>query len=74
MDDALNGLTKRQLEDLRTKVEKRLLACSIDGNDGAIPVRATAKLRGSSVRFALLLCPACIERLRLPESRSEEAS
>ena len=72
MDDALNGMTKRQLEDLRVRIDRRLQACAIDGNDGAIPVRATSRIGKGTVAFALLLCPACIERHRLPEGRAAE--
>ena len=74
VDDALDGMTARQLEELRTRIDRRLRACAIDAEDGAVPVRASAKLRGSSVTFTLLLCPACIERHRLPERRSEAPS
>lgn len=73
MDDALNGMTKRQLEDLRGRIDKRLQACAIDGNDGAVPVRATARRGKGSVAFTLLMCPSCIERHRLPEGRAEVA-
>lgn len=71
IDDAIDGLSARELEDLRAKIDRRLQACIIDGTDGAIAVRATAKVRGSAVAFSLLLCPACIERHRLPEGRAE---
>lgn len=70
VDDALDGLTRRELEELRGKIEKRLLTCVIDGNDGAVPVRCTTK--SPAAVFTLLLCPACIERNRLPESRADD--
>ena len=70
IDAALDGLSAREVEQLRRRIDRRLQQCVIDGNDGAVPVRCTAKSH-SGATFTLLLCPACIERNRLPEGRSE---
>lgn len=69
--DALDGLTARDLEALRGRIDRRLQVCAIDAADGAIPVKVAARLRGNEARFTLLICPACIERNRLPEGRAE---
>jgi hypothetical protein len=73
VDDALDGLPARDLERLKERIERRLRACVIDGQDGAIACRVSAKLGASrsDVRFTLLLCPACIEAHRLPEGRAD---
>lgn len=70
IDDALDGLPARDLERLRARIDKRLQACVICHQDGAIASTVTAKLDGASTRFALLLCRRCIEGNRLPESRA----
>lgn len=70
VDDALDGLTAREARELRDRLDKRLQECVLDGSDGAIPVRVTTRLP-SKVAFTLMLCPACIERHRLPESESK---
>ncbi|MGV0985082.1 MAG: hypothetical protein ACOYB2_11035 [Limnohabitans sp.] len=69
--DALDGMSAKQLERMRELIDRRLASCVIDGTDGAVPVRCTAKMNANSLTFTLLLCPACIEKHRLPESRSE---
>jgi len=70
LDDAVDGLPARQLEALRARIDRRLQECLLCRSDGALPVKGQAKLRGNEARFALLLCPACIERHRLPEGRA----
>lgn len=71
IDDALDGMSARDLERLRTRIDKRLQACVIDGVDGAVAVSVRAKLDGSQSTFSLLLCRQCIERHRLPDTRAE---
>ncbi len=70
IDDALDGLPARELERLRARIDKRLQACAICGQDGAIACRVDTKLGGGPARFAILLCRRCIEANRLPEGRS----
>jgi len=70
LEDALDGLSAREIEALRAKIDKRLQACVLCDNDGAIPVHCTMRRKGA--RFTLLMCVPCIERHRLPELRSEE--
>lgn len=72
IDDALDAMSARDLERLQGKIERRLRACAIDGNDGAVACRVTAPTSRGHAVFSLLLCPACIERHRLPEGRSED--
>jgi hypothetical protein len=69
--DALDGLSARDLVALQDQIAKRLKACAACGGDGAINVGGQAKIRGNSVRFALPLCPKCVEAHRLPESKAE---
>lgn len=70
VDEALDGLSRRELEELQGRVARRLQACTVCGGDGAVPCRVQAKIP-SEARFTLLLCRPCIERHRLPEGRSE---
>ena len=74
--DALDGLSARELEDLRGAIGKRLATCIVCGADGASPVRfSTPKSSpASKARVSLLICPACFEKHRLPEARSESQS
>ena len=72
IDDALDSMPARDLERLRERIDRRLQSCAIDGNDGAIACRVTAKITGNTTSFTLLLCRGCIEKNRLPESRAEE--
>lgn len=69
MDDALDGMDRRRLEEIKAKIEKRLQSCTLCGNDGAIPVRA--RTSNPSIDFSLMICRPCIEKERLPEKRSE---
>lgn len=71
IDEALDGLSRRELEALAGRITTRLAACALCGNDGAVACRVTAKLP-SHTTFSLLLCRPCIERHRLPEGRSAE--
>lgn len=64
--DPLEGLSSRELEALRDRITRALEACVVCGNPGAIASTVVAK----PTRFAMRLCPACIERFRLPEARA----
>jgi hypothetical protein len=68
MTDALAGLTRKQLEDLRTKIDLELRSCVIDGREGAEPYRITKK----GTKASIMLCVPCFEKFRLPELRSQE--
>jgi len=70
LDDAIDAMPARKLEELQSKIARRLRACAFCGSDGAVAVRAQARIGGTETRLALLLCPACIERNRLPEGRA----
>lgn len=68
LDDALNSMTKRDLEELEEEIKRRLLSCLLCGNVGASPYR----LSRANTSASLFLCKPCFEKHRLPESRSEE--
>jgi hypothetical protein len=70
LDDALDGLSRRELEALVAKATTRLASCTLCGADGAFACRVFARVSGRQQDFALMLCAACIERQRLPESRA----
>lgn len=68
-DDPLAGLTRRQLEDIRDRVEKQLRSCVIDDREGARPYRITGG-HGNAQVASIMLCKPCFERFRLPEGRA----
>ncbi len=70
METDLSGFTRRQLEDLRDKIDKELVSCVIDGREGA----ETYSISRRGTRAAIQLCLPCFERLRLPESRAIDPS
>ncbi len=70
--DALDGLSARELEHMRDLIDKRLAVCAICESDGAFPYRVAAPEARGKARASLMLCPACFEKHRLPESRAEE--
>jgi len=67
-EDPLSGLSRRKLEELRERIDRELQSCVIDGREGAVPMLVSNK----GTRATLLICIPCFERLRLPQSRSEE--
>lgn len=71
LGDALDGMTRRQLEDLVSQATRRLASCLLCGETGAVGVACSLKKGDRGTRFTLLMCPACIEKHRLPESRAE---
>lgn len=71
IDDALDAMPARDLERLRSRIDRRLRSCLVCNADGAIAVRVSAKPRGQHAVFSMMLCPACIDRNRLPESRAD---
>lgn len=73
MDDALKAMTKRQMEELRERLDKELQSCSICGSEGAEAYTVSKSTRGETkthIKASLLLCKPCFERIRLPESRA----
>ena len=71
IDDALNSLTRRDLERMREQIEKRLVACTLCGGDGAEAVRVSGTKRwGGGVDAALMICRPCFEKHRLPRGRA----
>lgn len=66
MDDALKGLTRKQLEELQVRIERELRSCTLCGTEGAEAYAVSRK----GTRASLLLCKPCFERHRLPEGRA----
>jgi len=67
LTDALDSLTRRDLEQLQEQIARRLLTCTVCGSDGADAVRLSAH----GIVASLMLCKPCLEKHRLPEGRSE---
>lgn len=66
LEDALDGMDARRLERLRAAIDRRLAACVIDPHHtGAVRVA----IRWGSTSASMMICPACLERHRLPELR-----
>jgi hypothetical protein len=66
IEDALKGLTRRQLEDLQARIEKELQACTLCGIEGAEAYNVTRH----GTRASMLFCKPCFERHRMPETRA----
>ena len=74
--DALKSMTRRQMEELRSRLDKELQSCILCGTEGAIPYVITRNNRtkgASAARATVLLCVPCFEKIRLPEGRAVEA-
>lgn len=69
-DDPLAGLTRRELEQARSRIDVALRSCIIDGREGAEPYLVSRH----GTRASLMLCRPCFERARLPEQRAVEAT
>ena len=67
MRDVLDAMSARDLEHMRELIARRLVTCIICGHDGAEMYRVSHR----SAIASMAICPACFERNRLPESRSE---
>jgi hypothetical protein len=71
--EALKGLTRKQLEELRDEIDAELVQCAACGNEGAKPMRVHSPfLKG--VYAAIPFCLPCFEKHRLPIGRAVEAS
>ena len=68
MRDVLDAMSARDLEHMRELIARRLVTCIICNNDGAEMYRVSHR----NLTASMAICPACFERHRLPESRSEE--
>lgn len=66
IEDALKGLTRRQLEDLQAQIERELQACTLCSAEGAEPYNVGRH----GVRASMLFCKPCFEKHRLPETRA----
>jgi hypothetical protein len=71
LDDALSSMTRRDLEDLRGEIDRRLVLCMLCGTDGAAPFRVAGRGNDAGKVASLMLCRPCFEKHRLPEGRSE---
>lgn len=74
IDDPLKGLTKRQMEDLKERLERELQVCIACGNVGAVPARISLRFPGAkgSSNASIKICMACFEKNRLPDARATE--
>jgi hypothetical protein len=70
IDDALDSMTRHEIEGLIAVAQHRLQSCVICHGEGAQPVRFGTHVRGKSSPFALWVCPACIVRYRVPAARA----
>lgn len=69
IDEALGGLTRRQIEDLIEKAQHQLQACIVCGDAPSVfcQIKAEkASVQGNALRFGIDLCTACISKYRRP--------
>jgi hypothetical protein len=67
IDDAVDGISAREAEVLIAKLQKRLSKCAICGTDGADACKIVTRTKAKAT---IMICPACFELHRLPDSRS----
>jgi hypothetical protein len=74
LNSALDGMTRKQLQELADKAAKRLRSCALCGGEHPEPytIRKANHLPGQR-RGAILLCAACFAKVREPESKAAEA-
>jgi len=72
LEDAIDAMSAREVERLLELAQRRLQRCAICNSDGATHFRVTGKTGQNSLTFALLLCPACVDKHRQPESRADD--
>ena len=71
VDDALDSLTRHDLERMQERIAKRLQTCLVCGGDGAEALRLVASRHfGSAATASLMVCKPCFEKHRLPEARA----
>jgi hypothetical protein len=70
MRDVLDAMSARDLEHMRELISRRLVMCVVCNSDGADMYRVLRV--GKATYASMAFCPACFERHRLPELRSEE--
>lgn len=69
IDDALGGLSRRRMEDLKARLEAALKTCILCGSEHADDYM-TYPRSNRGMRASIRLCPACFEKHRLPEGRA----
>jgi hypothetical protein len=76
LDDALDSMTRHDLERMQEEIAKRLRSCVICGSEGAEAFRVTSSraFGGGALVASILLCKPCFEKSRLPGTRVEAAS
>ena len=72
IDDALKGMTRKQLEELRERVELELQSCVLCGSEGAASYHVRGGRAAKGAMAAMLFCKPCFEKYRLPETRVTE--
>jgi transcription elongation factor Elf1 len=66
IEDALKGLTRRQLEELQERIIRELRTCTVCGTEGAEAYTVSNR----HAKVSMLFCKPCFERHRLPEGRA----
>ena len=72
--DALTSMTRRELEELRTAIDRQLVECMLCGSEGAVPYMVRTAGKAAVSRAAFMLCKPCFEKHRLPEIEARPAS
>lgn len=71
LDDALDSLTKRDLERLQARIAARLISCVLCGaGEASFYVVAPKSHSGGRGRASMAFCPACFAKHRLPDARA----
>jgi ABC-type transport system involved in Fe-S cluster assembly fused permease/ATPase subunit len=65
MQEVLDAMSARDLQHMRTMIDKRLSVCVLCNADGAIVIRGGHKTERGNTTLKLMLCPACIAKHRL---------
>lgn len=73
MEDALDGLTRKQMLDLEARLQKRLLSCTLCGGEHPARFRVVGSSKDNSRRAQMLICVPCFEKHRLPDTQAEGA-
>lgn len=67
VEAALEGMSRRDLEDLAARITRQLQSCTLCGREGA----ETYSIARRNTKGSIVLCRPCFEQHRLPEGRAE---
>jgi hypothetical protein len=73
LDDALSSMTRRDLEELREEIARRLVVCVVCGQEGADTLKVSGTGQAKGKVAAIMICRPCFEKHRLPEGRAGAA-